>query len=322
MEPEIQAQFGRIHDVTRNMFLDKITAYFQTPSVVQRLKEIPTIEKYEINQHSPDNFITAENIVMYFPDLFERLPLIAVSSVGGAQRPMSLGFPTQYQHNHYWVLPSTDPGPFTLVEGDDLQLQIGDKVYEILFLQHAFADWENISLDELTAYIEQILSFIKVQDLTSSWGIYDFYARDLYVVGGTAATKLGFTPGQGPDLTKSFEFLSLAEDLEVLVDVMTSDRNQRLEVMDIISSLLGMYVYDEDLGQWCFPLIANNPSGGQIIFSGAYSRRGESEVVPENAPYSKVYMDSVSIPVTTILYLQRTTVNGSVIAITGGDDAH
>jgi len=311
MEPEIQAQFGRIHDVTRNIFLDQITAYFQTPSVVKRLKEIPTIEKYEINQHSPDNFITAENIVMYFPDLFERLPLIAVSSVGGRRREI-VGFPTLTQQYHYTLLSSTKDAPYSLTVMDDLQLRVGDKTYDVVFMENAFANFDNVSIAEISAYFQQVISFVMVQDLAGKLGMIDFYSRDIFVEGGTAVDKLGFTMGQGPDTSKFFEYLFLGEDLGVIIDVMTSDRNQRVEIMDILSSLLGMYVYDENIGQWFTPL-------AQVIFQGQYTRRGETEIVQEGAPYSKVYADSVEVPVATYTYLQRVKVDASVQKILGGD---
>ena len=322
MEPEVKNQFGRLHEVTRNIFAERIEGYFKTQSVNRHHKELPTIRKYEITQDAADRHSTAQNIIMYFPDAYERLPMIAVTTVSGRQKPMNLGFPTQYQHNHYRVVASANPAPYTLVENDNLTLRIGGKDYEIVFMLNAFKDWNNISLDELNEYLLQVLSFVKVQDVEGRMGLFDFYSRDLYITGGTAADKFGFTVGQGPDLKKFYEVLSLAEDLEVLIDVLASDRNQRIEVMDIISTLFGLYIYDENIGQWLFPLIANHHTGGQIIFNGEYNRRGESEINQEGAPISKVYADSISVGATVILYLTRVKHNEFVKKIMGGDDAN
>lgn len=309
IEPELATQFGRVGEFTRALFESKITAYFNTPEVVAKLTEIPNIEKYEIADTVDDSFATYTQIVKYFPDIFEKLPLIAITTVGGRRRPMSVGFPTLSMKNHNPVLESSTTEPYTLAVGDDFRFSIGDKEYAIAFYAGGLPDFNNVTIDDLREYINQVFGTLRVRETENKLALVDVYGRDIYIVGGEAVTKLGFTAGQGPDTSKHYEWLTLAEDMEVLVDVAVSGRNQRIELMDILTSLLGFYVYDNDIGQW----FAEDSQIGQIIFKDELTRRGETEQIYEGpAPESKVYSDSLSIPVTTLLFLERVKVDEDV----------
>jgi hypothetical protein len=309
MEQEIQNQFGRLAEVTRNLFLDKILAYFQTSGVLLKYREIPIIEKYEITTRKDDQFSTAANIVMQLPDVFERLPLVAVTTVNGRRRPMNVGFPLARAKNHQTLLVSANLAPYTtLVVGDNIRFSLNGKTVDVTFMENCFPSFASVSIASLADYFTQVAGSIRVKDSTGHMALVDFYGRDLTVIDGTAVTKLGFTPGQGPDTSKFYEVMELTEDLEVLVDVMASDRNQRVEIMDIIRSLFGMYVYENDLGQWFTPMC-------QVIFNGEYSERGESETPQEGAPYSKIYGDSISLPVTTMMYLERIKTDQGILVI-------
>jgi len=57
---------------------------------------------------------------------------------------------------------------------------------------------------------------------------------------------------------------------------------------------------EEDVGQWLY-------EKGYIIFQGDFTRRGESEILLDNAPFDKLYFDSVGFNVFAETQLIRET---------------
>lgn len=298
MESELLAQFGRIQDLVRVTFVDRLTAFFATPGVKGRWQEIPQVQKYEKRQNQQDDFSTAASIVQAFPDLPQRLPLIAITTTGGAQWNIGVGFPDILTHVHNYVVISANEGPYLLNVGDTLNISIGPLLRTIAFYTGAFADFNAVSIAELQAYINQISPGLRVTEEVGCLALSDFYGRDITILGGSAMELLGFTLNQGPDLTKFYEYLVLAESMDVLVDAMSSDPNQRTELMDLLCDFFGFYVYDENIGQWL-------TSNSQILFDSSYARRGEYETVLGSAPFSKGYGDSLGIPIRVIATLER-----------------
>lgn len=297
--------FGRIHEMTRNIFLEKITNYFETSGVRSRYAEIPNIEKYEITDAGIDSYSTALNVVAQFPDIFEKLPLVAITTTGGRRKPMNVGFPTAFSKSHDFGVISASDEPYNLTLDDTLRYTLNGSAQEISFPYNSLPSFTGVTISNLFEYFDQVASTLRVRNNNNKLELRDAFGRDIVITGGTAATKLGFSINQTNDPSEFYEYILQAEDMDVLIDVLSSDRNQRVELMDLIRTLVGVYVFEENIGQWLNSI-------GEVIFGDSISERGENEIPLDNAPFSKVYTDSITIPVTTILYLARNKTNQSI----------
>jgi len=291
-------EFGRLSDFVRSTALVKVREYFESPYVRSIVAETPNIEKYEISDQPEDErFVSSVHIQRYFANLFEKLPLIAITTVGASRFQMNIGKPL-VNDGYVGSLVGSVSEPFDLDDGDYIDLEIGGITYSVLFSADMFTDIDVVSIQELHDLFLQLLPFVSVYDggagvLTLS----DIYNRPIVVVEGTAVSKLGLTAGQGT-ASKRSQGLGISERMSLNIDVVTQDRNQRTELADVLSTLFGFYLYDKNIGQWVFPR-------NSIIFRGELNRQGESEVTLENAPISKLYLDSISVSLIAFASVER-----------------
>lgn len=289
--------FERVTDFVRSTFTRKIEDFFSAQDGYLRdiSSEIPNIEKYEVTEDQ-ERFSSSVHIQRYFADLFEKLPLIAITSTGARQAFTQVGIQDFMDEFSPFVISTTDQ-PYSLVDQDNLVVSVDGSSYNIIFDGLMFSDISNITIDDFRNIMNQLLMFIRVESINDKLVMYDRFSRRLVIEGGSAVTKLGFVIDQTSE-SKWVKHFMISETLNVIVDVVTSDRNQRIEIMDLLSSLFGFYVYDKYLGQWI-------DEKGFIFFTTNYSRSGESETVINNAPVDKLYFDSLSIPVRAFVLVDR-----------------
>ena len=290
--------FGRLSDFVRSAALARVTAYFQSPHVRSIIAETPNIEKYEISDQPEDQrFVSSVHIQRYFANLFEKLPLIAITTVSSSRFQMNIGKPL-INDGYVGSLVGSVPEPFDLDDGDYIDLEIGGIPYSVWFSADMFTDIDVVTIQELHDLFLQLLPFVSAYDGGSGViALSDVYNRPIIVVDGTAVSKLGLTVGQGT-ASKRSQSLGISERMSLSIDVVTQDRNQRTELADVLSTLFGFYLFDHDLGQWVYPK-------NSIIFRGEMTRRGESEVALENAPISKLYLDSIDVPLIAFASVER-----------------
>jgi hypothetical protein len=289
--------FERLNDFVRNTFVTRVGEFFnaQTGFLRDVSSEIPNIEKYEVTEEQ-ERFSSSVHIQRYFADLFEKLPLIAITSTGAREAFNQVGIQEFMDENSLRVVSSTTEN-YTLADEDNLLIKVDDKEYDIIFETEMFTDISDISIDEFRSVMDQLFIFLRVEATDDKLTLYDRYGRALEIVNGTAVTKLGFTNGQVAE-AKYHKYSLISETMDAVIDVVTSDRNQRIEIMDLLSSLFGFYVYDKYLGQWV-------ESEGFVFFTTNYVRRGESETTLEGAPVDKLYFDSMTIPVRAFVQIDR-----------------
>lgn len=310
-------QFGRIHDSVRTLFLTKLTEYFETTQVNLKYTEIPIIEKYEITNRTDGDYPSTLNIINNFPDLAQKLPMIAVTSVNGMKKSLNLGFNTAATYPHETSISGTVVGPFTgLSSGDTIVFTIGSVDYTVELFSSAFTSFTSISVSDLSTYFKQVCPMVIVSETDTGELLLRSARHETFAVkSGTALTHLGLTAGQTPDLTTAHQYIVQSEELSVFIDVLASDWNQRTEVMDLVRVLLGVYVFEEDIGQW----FSDNM---QVIFGDGLASRGENETpAPAGAPFSKIYSDGITVPVLAIQYLDRTQTNTSVQTVVPSTEA-
>jgi len=294
---DIITGFERLSDFVRSTFVSRISEFFSAQDGFLRavVSEVPNIEKYEITENQ-ERFSSSVHIQRYFADLFEKLPLIAITTTGARQAFNQVGI-QEFMNEYNPVVISSLDAPYTLADQDDLVVKINGVEYTIIFESIMFDDITDVSIKEFKDVVDQLLIFLRSYDVEGKLALRDVYSRPLEIVGGSAVTKLGFTSGQTPANT-FIKYSLISESMEAVVDIVTSDRNQRVEIMDLLSSLFGFYVFDRYLGQWL-------EEEGFIFFTTNYSRRGESETFLDNAPVEKLYFDTLSIPVRAFVQIDR-----------------
>lgn len=290
-------EFGRVSDFVRSSVVEKVTTYFSSSNVRDLVKEFPVVEKYEITeQDSEGKFQSSVSIQRYFSDLFQKLPLIAITTTGEKNVPLNL-FDSIVVDSYAGILVSSLDEPYNLDDRDNLSVLIDGSRYDIIFNAEAFSDIHSILIDDLNMFFRQILPELIAYRFGSKLALADFYGREVIVIGGTALEKLGFVSGQGYVSIKRTSSL-IAEEMDVQIDVVASDRNQRTELSDVIHTFFGFYLYDKEFGQWVW-------DNGFIIFKNNFVRRGESEASLQDAPVSKLYFDSLSVTVFASISIER-----------------
>jgi len=302
-------RFGRLNDLVKNIFVHKLKEYFSWDWIQRGYREIPFIEKYEISTSSEERLITSVNIVMYFTDrIFEMLPLIAITTTGGRGKAWSVGFPYHYVRFKMVDIVSSLSAPYSLSKGDYFDIKIGDTLVRAWFLD----DFLNVSADDIANYLIEGYGIRAYSNSDNKLVLSDFFDRCMIIVGGNALEKLGFQAGQCNYVDNVLVAgMTISEEMDVLIDVVCSDRNQRNELMDILSTLFGFYVFDENIGQWI-------TDSAQILFRDRYSRRGESEMALGGENIDKLYFDSVSVPVVAFSFLDRNVEQNKEISYLGG----
>lgn len=293
-------EFGRLSDFMRSVAVGKIQSYFESVFVRQVLSEVPVIEKYEVTEQADgDKFVSSVHIQRYFSNLFEKLPLIAVTTVGGSARVQTIGgmlagdrIDSSEVFNQFGVL-----APYSLADGDDLIIEIEDVTYTLQFRDSMFADINAITMREMQDVVKMLIQNVLLYDGGAGY-LYmtDFYGRPIDIVGGSVVPKLVLH--SGPSDRVRNQGYSVAEEMSLVIDVVTADRNQRTELADVLCTLFGFYLFDKELGQWVYPSNA-------AIFQKDFSRKGESEMALEGAPVDKLYFDSVTITATVFGSVQR-----------------
>ncbi len=311
--------FGRVSDLIRDIFKENIQSLFTSTGIASNglLAEIPIIEKYEIDQDQEDQMMTVINIILQFPDQSKKLPLIAITSIGGSQRVLSIG--TQYISTEFYKAQILAPNAETwnVNDGDTLIVYTKDGVHTAEMGQFMFADATKVTCDRLVEMINvQIPSLNCANDGTGKLIVKVKKDHDFVKIGsGTLNTVLGLVSGATDtgDDHPVYGVYQLAEEVDVSLDVVAGDFTQRNQIMDLLSSYFGFYSerFDPEMATPAYTKYSwigdtNSQENWQIIFSNRYRRRGESEVPFDgNPPRDRLYVDGFTIPITVIVYRKK-----------------
>lgn len=321
--------FGRLVETVKDVFVIEIQGFFKSRA---RLAEIPNIEKFHFDdpmnaEAENDRLLTWTHIILQYPDINQRLPLIAVTTAGGTQKKMSIG------NNFvgvYWKIPEIRTSvhePFALEDGQVLNYSTIAGASSLTFSDTGFVDIHQVSAYDLAYYINiwapdlQALMYDDVEVggvMRRGVAIRPLKAPaspdNLTVLAsGGLNEALGIPPGTTDSSTDDppYKRYSYAMSMNIGLDVGATTENTRKELVDLLINFLQFYVAERDstfFGE-ANALDANGDvvqQPFQIILSGEQSKTGEAEIPrPEGDQTQKIYVDRLNIPITAIEYLDR-----------------
>ena len=108
-------KFSQLVETVKDTFVRELRTFFAQPvASAARLAEVLNIEKYAIAPASATPLETAITLIREFPDIMQKLPMIAVTKSSGSQRPVGVtgAFVDHVQYPPR--LRSSNPSPFNL----------------------------------------------------------------------------------------------------------------------------------------------------------------------------------------------------------------
>jgi len=320
-------RFGQMVETVKSVFVIELQKFFGS---WQYLSEIPNIEKFHFDdprdREDDGQLLTWTHIIMQYPDIGQRLPLIAVTTASGTQRKMSFG--TQYVGT-YWKIPVIKTGtyePFALEDKMTLNYSTTAGVASIIFLTTDFPNINSVTAQELAERINYSAPLLQasvfettVNDQTRRGVMLQSMkppAAPDYIeisASGDLNVVLGIVAGTKDDTTilppiKRYQYCM---DMNIGLDIGAESETLRKELVDLLMVFMQFYMQDRNFE---FHGAANMPDGNgdiypqpfQIIMSNAQSKSGESEVPrPDGDGSQKIYVDRYTIPVTMLQFLDR-----------------
>ena len=154
-------RFGQPQELVKDVFVEELRKFFQNSYIsANRREELPTVEKYSYFTDGNDQFTTGVEIVKKFPDIFEKLPLVAVSTNSLTEKKLTIGPPIvagTVQDPPRLI--AIDPEPYALVAGSRLALrtvrsrQTAATLERVIFADDFFADISAATAEEVAQCI-------------------------------------------------------------------------------------------------------------------------------------------------------------------------
>lgn len=328
LDPLQRPRFGAITEVTKDAFITEIQRFFSVNNTRLRSGEFPRIDKYSVSvDPSSDPLSTALAVVGAFPDIPENLPTIAVMSATGRNLKLDLGDKFVQRVIPPAALTST-PGPFTLNDGMTMVVRTYPfKPDEFVESTFTFRDFMFTDISQATA--REVANAINAQALyvrashdiqgrviISAGGQGRNFPNSVTMMSGTSLAALGFSPGQfaansgGSNLI--YDRYYMAADLTIVIEVLAESVNVRTEISDLLYDFLsfvmadrkwqfyGRTIYDSSVLRETYQIIFKD---GEIQFAG------ESDIQRPGDQKDKIYVNRITIPVTSIMYTDRLLVD-------------
>lgn len=323
-------RFAQIVETTKDAFVLELRQFFDRNQTAQRLDELPTVEKYALGYGpSEDPYETTVSLFQEFPDVLEHLPHVIVTAGGVTNKRMTVGRPIMAQVQLPPRIETGNDGPYALVDGDILQYRtkpngIDWTTSSVVFKASRFPTANPITaalpLDVARVFNEQGL-YAEALAITGTGvrfqvgGPFGNQTPNAFeVLSGTSAnvlSELGLTVGQSDDSENParppMNRYHMAGEVQVAIDVITTDVNTRRELADLVYSwatfwlerqhfeLLGRSGFDESIADEHY----------QIIVHQEVTMSGEQVVMRPGDQSDKVHIQRVNIPVTSLLYIDR-----------------
>ncbi|MCK5607468.1 hypothetical protein KAR91_36630 [Candidatus Pacearchaeota archaeon] len=326
--------FGQPVETTKDVFVLELEKFFDRNQISSsRLKEIPTIRKFDVSFNSKErSHETALKIIQKLPNINENLPLVAILGATGRNLPMGIGGQFVDRVSERTALISANAEPFVLEDDQTLIFRTTDKQKIMRTTTIIFRASRFNNIAQATA--QEIINEINFQALFAKGFVADSNVSLAYggpatqgITGdieignengevGTAAAALGFTLGDKAEYTNSVASNRYLQStyLDIAIEVVSEDSNVRTELNDLVWTFFTFYMSDRNyifLGRSIFDTSISNETY-QVIIKPDPSMAGESEVPrPGGDEMDKLYVNRINIPVTTIQYLDRSVVNGS-----------
>ena len=332
-------KFGQPIETTKDAFVLELKKFFDRNDISSnRLKEIPTIRKFDISfKKGESSHETAVKIIRKLPDIDENLPLVAILAATGRNFPMGISGSIVAPVSARTFITSTNAEPFVLADQETFIYRTTDSQKTVFTSIVVFRASRFVDITQATA--QEIVDEINFQALYAKAFVNDDHKIELAYGGpvtaplpngitgdietgdiddnvGTAAAALGFTLGQSAEYTSTTPFnrYHQAMSLDIAIEVVSEDENIRTELTDLVWSFFTFYMDERDymfLGRTIFdPSIPNETY--QVIIKPDPSMAGESEVPrPGGDEKDKLYVNRINVPVTTLWYTDRAVVTAS-----------
>lgn len=327
-------RFGQILETTKDAFVLELRNFFGQVQPTGRIAELPTIEKYQVSEGSEfDPFLTGVEIVQEYPDILEHLPHIAVTAAGGQNQRMTVGVPFIATVQYPPEVTGSATGPFDLSTAPSAQeftlryrtqpFRNGEWVTsETILRQSRFADWTTATAADVVRVInEQALyacarlspeGFIVIE----AGGLRGRTRPNTIEILGSSTpgilTLLGFSAGQQDNSFNTARpprhRYHMASSLNINIDVLASDVNVRRELADLVYSWATFWLarqFFEFQGRSTHDRTVTPEEWYQIIFHQETSVAGHQDNQRLQDGKDKVHMQRVTVPVTTIQYIDR-----------------
>jgi hypothetical protein len=126
-------------------------------------------------------------------------------------------------------------------------------------------------------------------------------------VGGPVAWTISLTDNSLNPARPPRHRFAYAADNQVQIDIIADDENERDELTDLVYSFFAFFLEQQYFTFWgrSFFDSAIPNEWYQIIMKSSARAGGETEIPREGDPNDKIYVSSIGIDVTTVMYLDR-----------------
>jgi hypothetical protein len=345
-------QFAQPLETTKDAFVLGLRTFFDQQQVQGRLRELPTIQKYQAGfDAGNDPFLTTVEIVQEFPDILERLPHISVTAASARNRRMTIGVPLIDQVQYPPRVEASATGPFDLstatgVVPAEYVLRYRTQPErrgvwvesQVILRQSRFADWTQATVQDVVRVInEQALfarAFVTAEGTVAiecggpAGG--DVRPNVIEVLGTSTPgilTLLGFTAGQTDNVFNTTRppanRYHLASEVVVNIDVLSVDVNTRRELTDLIYGWAIFWLerdfYELQGRTWTDEDVNDPQEWWHIVFHQEVSVGQFQAFDRPQSGKDKAHVQRVTVPVTTYQYIDRpvrTSTGGNFILST------
>lgn len=329
--------FGAVTETTKDVFVLELRQYLETKYAKLRAGELPRIDKYSVaGTVATDPLETAVSLIRNYPDLTEDLPIVAITSTTGRNLKLDISNKHTSMIVHPAAVIGANSGPFVLADGQDLTFTTTPEgngstiTSRMVFKSYMFADITQATVAEVVAAIEmQALYATGYVSGGTKLGVKAggkhgmVYPNKITITGGTAATALGFTVGQNSQNYGSgkyyYERKHTAADLTVNIEIIAESDNIRTEISDLVYDFIVYVMEDRKFqfyGRSVFDPTVENETYQIILKDNEMSFSGESDMARPGDPKDKLYINRLSVPVTSILYSDRRVVGKNNVPLT------
>lgn len=327
-DPLDPARFSQLAETTADAFVLELRKYFNRAQTVERITELPTIDKYAMGwAPGQDPLETVIQIAQDNPDLIENLPHVAVTAVSATNRPIAIGRPFVAQTQLSPRLLGSLPEPYALTDGATITYRtkpdgVNWVASTIVLRAQSFPTGDPITA-ALAADVVRVInnqalyarasisSGGNIQLTTGGPGGGRTTPNAIEITGGTALAALGFTIGQtdndrNPE-RPPMNCYAHSADMQVSIDVIAEDPNTRREVTDLVYGFLtfwaerklyqffGRATFDEAYPDDDYHIIL----GGQVRLSPP-----QSTARPEDGK-DFIHVQRIDCPCVTTMYIHR-----------------
>lgn len=308
--------------------------YFDRAQTAARLSELPTVQKYSIGYAAgTDPFETTVALLEEFPDVLENLPHVSVTAGSGRNRRMTIGRPTIATVQ----LPprvETAIEPYALTDGWVLRYQtmpngVDWVASSVVFQADRFPTSAPIGsalavdvarvINEQALYAEAVVVGGRVRLMAGGplggGGTARAQPNAIQVLSTSTAgllTALGWVGGEADSTDNParppMHRYHQATEIQVALDVITTDTNTRRELVDLCYSWATFWLERQHFALW-----------GRGVFDEAYPDENYQVSVHQEVSWSnetavarpggdakdKVHVQRVSVPITLWQYLDR-----------------